>query len=67
MGVWRRHRLTFWLTFFQSYMLPLRLLSNEVGMKRRTSRCYTCKRDNTHFLHCLKNPSIMPIGIFLVS
>ena len=41
----RRSRLTFWLTFFQSYMLPLffsGLLSYLVGMKRRTSRCFPC-------------------------
>ena len=37
-----------------------------VGMKRKTSRCFTCKRDNSHFLRYLKNPSIMPLGVFLV-
>ena len=37
-----------------------------VGMKERTSRCFPCKRDNSHCLH-LKNPSIMPLGIFLVT
>ena len=40
-------RFTFWLTFFQSFMLPLffdGLLSYLVGMKRRTSRGFTCKR-----------------------
>ena len=31
-------RFTFWLTFFQSVILPL-LLSYLVRMKRRTSRC----------------------------
>ena len=64
-GVGRRPRFTFWLTFFQSYMLPLffnGLLSYLVGMKRRTSRCFTCKRDNSYS----KNPSIMPLGVFLV-
>ena len=25
-----------------------------VGMKRRTSRCFTCKRDNSYFLRYLK-------------
>ena len=55
--VGRRPRFTFWLTFFQSYMLPLffnGLLSYLVGMKRRTSRCFTCKRDNSYSLHYLK-------------
>ena len=35
-------------------------------MKRRPSRCFTCKRDNSHFLRYLKNPSIMLLGIILV-
>ena len=64
-----RPGLTFWLTFFQSYMLPLffsGLLPYLVGMKRRTSRCFQCKRDNSHF-HYFKNPSKIPLGIFLVS
>ena len=68
-GVGRRPRLTFWLTFFQSCMLPLffsGLLSYLVGMERRTISCFPCKRDNSHFLHYLKNLSIMPLGIFLV-
>ena len=42
----------FWLTFFQSYILPLfftRLLSYLVGAKRRTSGHLGCKRDNSHF------------------
>ena len=50
----RRPRLTFWLIFFLSYILPLffsGLLSYLVGMKRRTSRSVTCKRDNSFFLH----------------
>ena len=49
-----RPRFTFWLTFFQSCMLPLffsGLLSYLVGMKRTTSRCVTCKKDNPHFVH----------------
>ena len=50
-------RFTFWLTLFQSYMLPLffnGLLSYLVGMKRRTSsRRVTCKRDNSPFVMCL--------------
>ena len=65
----RRPRLTFWSIFFQSYMLPLffsGLLSYFVGMKRRTSRCFACKRDNSQFLHYLENPFIMPLGVFLV-
>ena len=60
--IWPSPRLTFWLIFFQSYILPLvfsGLLSYLVGMKRRTSRCFTCKRDNSHFLCYLKNLSIM--------
>ena len=46
-------RFTFWLIVFQSCMLPLffsGLLSYLVGMKRRTSRCVMCKRDNSHFV-----------------
>ena len=42
-----RPRFTFWLTFFQSCMLPLffsGLLSYLVGMKRMTSRCVTQER-----------------------
>ena len=69
-SVGHRPRLTFWLTIFQSYMLPLffsGLLSYLIGMKRRASRCFPLKRDNSHFLHYLKNPSIMSLGIFLVS
>ena len=61
-------RLTFLLTFFQSCMLPLffsGLPLYLVGMKKRTSRCFPCKRDNSHFLHYLKNPSIMLLGVFL--
>ena len=49
-------------------MLPLffnGLLSYLIGMKRRTSRCFTCKRDNSYFLCYLENLSIMPLGIFL--
>ena len=43
------------VNFFQSYMLPLffsGLLSYLGGMKRRTSRWFMCKRDNSYFLHC---------------
>ena len=46
-------RVTVWLTIFQSCMLPLffsGLLSYMVGMKRTTSRCVTCKRDNFHLV-----------------
>ena len=53
MGVGHHPRLNFWLTFFQSYMLSLFLsgmLSYLVGIKRRTGRRVTCKRDNSHFL-----------------
>ena len=65
------------VNLFKSYMLPLffsGLLSYLVGMKRRTSGCFLCKRDNSHFLHYLKKKkkkkkkkkSIMPLGVFLV-
>ena len=40
-------------------MLPLffdRLLSYLVGIKRRTSRCFICKRDNSYFLLLFKKP-----------
>ena len=40
------------------------LLSYLVGMKRRTRSCFTCKRDNSHFLCYLKILSIMPLGDF---
>ena len=46
--------LPFGLQFFQSDMLPVffsGLLVYLVGMKRRTSRHVTCKRDNSHFHH----------------
>ena len=43
-------------------MLPLffsRLLSYLVGMKRRTSRCVACKRDNSHFVrYVLISPDV---------
>ena len=42
------------------------LLSCLVGIKTRTSMCFTCRRDNSPFPHYLKNPSIMPLGVFLV-
>ena len=52
----------FWLTFFQSYMLPLffgGLLSYLVGMEKRTSRCVTCKKDNSDFLcYVLISPDV---------
>ena len=51
-GIEPRPRFTFWFTFFISHMLPLffsGLLSYLVGMKRKTSRRVTCKRDNSHF------------------
>ena len=42
------------LTFFVMYLSPLMsevyLLVNCVSMKRRTSRCVSCKRDNSYFL-----------------
>ena len=56
----RRARFTFWLTFFQSCMLPLffnGLLSYLVGIKRRTSRCVTCNRDNSY---CVRYVFISP-------
>ena len=46
--------LPFWLTFYQSCMLPLffsRLLLYLVGIKRRTGKRVGCKRDNYHFLY----------------
>ena len=61
-GVGRRPRFTFWLTFFQSYMLPLLfsgLLSYLVGMKRRTSRGGEFKKDNSQFLrYVLISPEV---------
>ena len=58
----RRPRFTFWLTFFQSCMLPLffsGLISYLVGMKRTTNRCVTCKRDNSHFVrYVLISPDV---------
>ena len=38
-------KVTYMLTFFFSGLLPYL-----VGIKRRTSRCVRCKRDNSHFL-----------------
>ena len=67
-GVGGCPRFTFWLTFSQSCMLPLffrGLLSYLVGMKRRTSRCAACKRDNSHFVrYVLISPDILglPFG-----
>ena len=45
------------VNLFFKVMLPLffsGLLSYLVGMKKRTSRCFPCKRGNSHFLHYLK-------------
>ena len=50
--------------FFQSYMLPLfvsRLLSYLVGMKRRTSRHVTCKKNTSHFLYYVLSPLMAEI------
>ena len=62
-------RFTFWLTVFQSCMLPLffsRLLSYLVGMKRTTSRCATCKKDNYHFVHyVLISPDVLRFTFWL--
>ena len=44
------------VNLFFSYMLTLffsGLLSYLVGIKRRTSRHVTCKKENSHFLHYL--------------
>ena len=65
-------RFTVWLTVFQSCMLALffsGLLSYLVGIKRRTSKCVTCKRDNSHFVHyVLISPDIwMPQVYCLVN
>ena len=68
-GVGRRPRFTFWLTFSQSCMLPLffiGLLSYLVGMKRRTSRCVICKRNNSHFLrYVLISPCVRSLPLFV--
>ena len=70
-GLGRRPRCTFWLTFFQSCMVPLffsGLLSYLVGMKRRTSRCVTCKRDNSHFVrYVLISPDIRMPKVYLLA
>ena len=61
-GIGRRPRSTVRLTFFQSYMLPLffnGLFSYLVGMKRRTNRCFTCKRDNSYSLRYLNKRAMM--------
>ena len=69
-GVGRRPRFTFWLTFFQSCMLPLffrGLLSYLVGIKRRTSRCVTYKRDNSHFVrYVFISPDVRIPQIYLL-
>ena len=52
-GIRRRPGFTFWLTLFQSYMLPLffsKLFLYLVWLERRISRHVTCKRDNSPFL-----------------
>ena len=44
--------------FFESYMLPIffsGLLSYLVGIKRRTRRCVTYKRENSHLLRYVLN------------
>ena len=68
-GVRHHLRFTFWLTFFQSYMLSLfndGLHSYLVGMKRRTGRFFTCKRNNSYFLRYLKKPVHYAVRHFLV-
>ena len=72
MGVGHRPKFIFRLTFFQNCMLPLffsGLLSYLVGIKRRTSRCVTCKREHSHFVHyVLISPDIwMPQVYCLVN
>ena len=73
-GVGRHPRftlwLTFWLNFFQSCMLPLffsGLLLYLVGLKRRTSRCVTCNRDNSHFVcYVLISPDVRTHQVYLL-
>ena len=63
-GLWascfrRRPRFTFWLIFFQRYMLPFffsGLLSYLVGLKRRNSRRAACKRENALSSLCIHLP-----------
>ena len=58
------------LTFFQSCILPLffsGLLSYLVGMKRRTSRSFTCKSDISHCHLLFKKKKMSILGFFLVS
>ena len=63
-GIRHRPRFTFWLTFFQSCILPLffsGLLSYLIGMKN--SRCVTCKRDNSHFVrYVLISPDVLGLS-----
>ena len=51
------------------YVIPLFfdvLLSYLVGMKRRTSRCFTSQERQCLLSLLFKNLSIMPLGVFLV-
>ena len=52
-GVGRRPRFTFWLTFSSKLYVTfiLQWIAYLVGMKRRTNRCVTCKKANSHFVH----------------
>ena len=57
--LWSNPRFTFWFIFFQSDMLPLffsGLLSYLIGMKRRTSRFVTCKRQLSLFFVMYLSP-----------
>ena len=51
-------------------MLPLffsGLLSYLVGMKTKTSRCVTCKRNNSHFVrYVLISPNVRTIQVYLL-
>ena len=49
-------------------MLPLffnGLLSYLVGIKRRTSRCVACKRDNSHFLCYYLSPLMSKVYLLV--
>ena len=60
-GLWLWHSLDFSLTFFYTLSLFFSgLLSYLEGVKRRTSWCISCKRDNSHFLHYFKKKKTRP-------
>ena len=66
-GVGCRPRLTFWSTFFQSYMLPLffnGLLSYLVEMKRMTRRCFHVQERQLSLSSLFKKPIHSAIRCF---